>query len=29
MIHYAFPPDPDETHSEIEVEALPLRAERR
>ena len=23
-IHYAFPPDPKETHSVIETEALPL-----
>lgn len=24
MIHYAFPPDPSETHSVIEMDALPL-----
>ena len=27
MIHYAFPPDPMETHSVIETEALPLSEE--
>ena len=27
MIHYAFPPDPMETHSEFETQALPLSAE--
>jgi hypothetical protein len=27
MIHYAFPPDPTETHSVIETKALPLSEE--
>lgn len=27
MIHYAFPPDPKETHSVIQTDALPLRDE--
>ena len=27
MIHYAFPPDPFETHSVIETQILPVYAE--
>jgi hypothetical protein len=27
VIHYAFPPDPMETHSVVEAQALPLSAE--
>ena len=27
VIHYIFPPDPMETHSEVEAQALPVSAE--